>query len=176
MPSKSEVANADYESKPLRDTAFGPGEDEGTSVNAGRTAEVAVLEVGASNGTEDPETGALSEYIGWIAGDVSDKELRSGRGKTFINGSNGVPEDLPKDVEYRLVVRRRRERGGKPLTNWLGQGEVYDPDQKGEYPIDPSPPFAMEGQVIALQARREGGSFTFSLADSSFKLPGRAGQ
>lgn len=176
MVSNSEAAKADYESKPLRGSAFGAGEDEGSSVAAGQTAEVAVVEVGASSGNEAQETGALSEYITWLAGDRSDKELRSGLGKAFMNAQDGGSADLPLDTEFKLVARRRRERGGRDLTDWVTHGELRDPDEKGELPIDPGKPIVKEGRVIALHMRNEGSAVTFDLSNSTFKYPGRAGK
>lgn len=169
--SKKAAKNAEFENKPLRDTAFSAGPDEGVSISGNTTAEVANAVVG-----EDDTD--LEDYIGFVIGNDSDEQLRSSKGKAFVNGSDDGGADLPPDLQYRFIVRRKTDRDGPAVTPWLSQGELRDADAAGTYPLPGQRPIIRGGMVIALQARRPGSSnsFTFSLANTTFKVPGQGGR
>jgi len=170
MPvSQKQAKNADFGNKPLRDTAFSPGPNEGVQVSANTTAEVANVVVGESDT-------ALEDYISFVVGNDPDAQLRSGKGKAFLNAADPNGNDLPADVQFRLIVRKKTSRDGPAITEWLSAGELRDPDAKGEYPLGGRMPIVRENRVIALQARRAGGSFTFDLSNTTFKYPGQGGE
>lgn len=174
MVSDNDVKKAEYEDKALRDSAFTAGRDEGSTLTAGQTGEMATLEVG--------EDAALSEYIAWLAGSESEDSVKTGAGRAFFNGystdadADGNPDKLPLDTEVKLIVRGRRERDGPDMTPWITLGELWDDGMQGEYSLNPSPPIAKDRRVVAVHMRHEGQDITYVHADSSFKFPGRAGQ
>lgn len=174
MVSKSEVKDADYSDHPLRDTAFSAGRDEGSTIAAGTVGEVATVEVG--------EDSALAEYIGWLVGSESEDGVKTGAGRAFFNGystdadADGNPDKLPLDTEIRVVVRARKSRGGREMTPWIPLGELWDDSESGEYSLDPRLPVASHRRVVGIQMKNEGQDITYVHADSSFKIPGRAGE
>lgn len=176
MPlSKQEAADLEWSPNNLVEADFEPGENDQMQLAAGQVGEVAIAEVG--------ETATLSEIRAVRVGRPKDPNGLEDDGKLDLDlrsddaDADGTPDKMPDGTEFRLVVRKKSERGGKEITEWFkfGSNDPNRVDTENRSSVTPEVPTATEGRIIGIQIRNRRQAVTYYHNNSTWEVPAIGG-
>jgi len=160
-----------YEGIQLTASDFIAGTDNGEQLAAGEVGEIATIEVG--------EDGQASAYDAIRPGSPTAPDDPT-QGKLFANFRDGSANDVADDVQVRLAVRDKNSNRRQPVTEFFAVRDLDNsrPDlRKALRPVtrDGSPFLVSSGRLLVLEAKRESGTTTVDITDSTVEIPAIGG-
>lgn len=145
----------------VSDATFTAGQDDGVTVAAGDSAEVARARVG--------EDGTLKQYSAVVWGQPAKGNEETVAGKPTVDLQNSTPADLPADAQFAFGGKKEGGRG-KAISTWITEDDYHSVAKEKREPVNPMTPFILYNQFATIMSKVEGSTHSPSFSDSTLNL------